>query len=158
MSLHEDVQARLERIRTLWAELKRTRPAARRYSVLVEAIRADSSVYLALLEKQSGIDQTAIVRKEPPRPEDVQRGATVMSHAGHAPAPHTTQATTLVQTPHAIARLERINDLWVELEATRRTSARYEVLIELIHTESVASAGASIGGTILMVDDEESVR
>jgi CheY-like chemotaxis protein len=158
MSLHEDVQARLDRIRTLWAELKRTRPTASRYSVLVEAIRADSSVYLTLLERQSGTGQTAIVRNEPPRSEDVQRGATAVSHAGRSPAPDTMQATTRVQTPQSIARLERINDLWVELEATRRTSARYEVLVTLIHTESVASLGASIGGTILMVDDEESVR
>ena len=157
MSLHEDVQARLDRIRTLWAELKRTRPTARRYNVLVQAIHTDSAVYLALLEKQTGIGQNATLHKEPPRAEDVQ-GAAMRKHGRLALAPGTTRAMPPVPSPPSIARLERINELWLELEQTRRTSARYDVLVELIHTESVASLGVSMSSTILMVDDEESVR
>jgi len=163
MGLHEDVHARLNRIRTLWAELKRTRPSARRYNALVEAIRGDSLVYRALLEKQAGIAQTA-AHKEPSRStepslsEDVQDAAGIGAQGARALTSDTKRESTLAHPSPNIARLERINDLWLELEATRRTSARYEVLVELIHTESAASLGVSMVGTILMVDDEESVR
>jgi CheY-like chemotaxis protein len=159
MSLHDhdDVRARLDRIRALWAELKQTRPTARRYNVLVEAIHADSLVYLALLEKQTGIGQNVILHKEPARSEDVQDAAIVRRH-GRRAAPDATQAMTSVPSAPRIARLERIIELWLELEETRPTSARYEVLVELIHAESMASLGDSMNSTILMVDDEESVR
>jgi CheY-like chemotaxis protein len=158
MSLHDTVHARLDRIRTLWAELKRTRPTARRYNVLVEAIRTDSLVYLALLEKQTGVGQNATLHDEALPSKDVQDAAAVRNHGRRALASDTTRSTGPVPPPPSIARLERINELWLELEETRRTSARYEVLVELIHTESVASLEASMSGTILMVDDEESVR
>jgi CheY-like chemotaxis protein len=156
MSLHDDVNARLDRIRTLWVELKQTRPTARRYHVLVEAIRADSLIYLALLEKQTGIGQNAM--HEAPRLLDVQDAAAAHEPGRRAVSPDTMRTTTPVRPPPSIARLERINELWLELEATRRTSARYEALVELIHAESVASLEVPMSGTILMVDDEESVR
>jgi CheY-like chemotaxis protein len=158
MGLHEDVHARLNRIRTLWAELKRTRPSAGRYNALVEAIRGDSLVYRALLEKQAGIGQTASRSKEPSLSEDVQDAAGIGARGARVLTSDKKLESTLAHPSPNIARLERINDLWLELEATRRTSARYEVLVELIHTESAASLGVSMAGTILMVDDEESVR
>jgi len=37
--------ARLERIKVLWRELQCTRPTSDRYKVLVELIRAESSVH-----------------------------------------------------------------------------------------------------------------
>ena len=40
--------------------------------------------------------------------------------------------------PDVFARLDRIKELWRELERTRRTSPRYEELIGAIHTESLA--------------------
>jgi hypothetical protein len=50
MSSHEDVCARLERIKTLWDELRLTRPRSRRYLALVQKIHAESATYLALVE------------------------------------------------------------------------------------------------------------
>jgi hypothetical protein len=40
--------------------------------------------------------------------------------------------------PDVFTRLDRIKELWHELERTRRTSPRYEELIGAIHTESLA--------------------
>jgi hypothetical protein len=40
--------------------------------------------------------------------------------------------------PDVFARLDRIKELWRELERTRLTSPRYEELIEKIRTESLA--------------------
>jgi hypothetical protein len=40
--------------------------------------------------------------------------------------------------PDVFARLDRIKELWLELERTRRTSPRYEELIAAIHMESLA--------------------
>jgi hypothetical protein len=40
--------------------------------------------------------------------------------------------------PDVFARLDRIKELWRELEGTRRTSPRYEELVGEIRVESVA--------------------
>jgi hypothetical protein len=40
--------------------------------------------------------------------------------------------------PDVYARLDRIKELWRELERTRRTSPRYEELVAEIHSESLA--------------------
>jgi hypothetical protein len=40
--------------------------------------------------------------------------------------------------PDVFARLDRIKELWRELEGTRRTSPRYEDLVAEIRAESVA--------------------
>jgi hypothetical protein len=40
--------------------------------------------------------------------------------------------------PDVFARLDRIKELWRELERTRRTLPRYEELIAEIHSESLA--------------------
>jgi hypothetical protein len=37
-----------------------------------------------------------------------------------------------------LVRLERIKELWLELEGTNRTSARYAALVEMIRAESLA--------------------
>ena len=50
MSSHDDVCARLERIKTLWGELRRTRPRSRRYLDLVHKIHAESAAYLAVVD------------------------------------------------------------------------------------------------------------
>jgi CheY-like chemotaxis protein len=159
MGLHDDVHARLDRIRTLWAELNRTRPASPRYNVLVEAIRADSLAYLALLEGHTDIGGDARQQTEA-RSEDVRAAAIVRKHSRRDPVPDTTRAAPPVARPpgRAHTRLERIKELWLELEQTHRTSARYEALVDLIRAESSASLETSMVGTILMVDDEESVR
>jgi hypothetical protein len=52
MSLLAEVDARLERIKELWRDLERTRPASGRYTALVEVIRTESVAYLALLATQ----------------------------------------------------------------------------------------------------------
>jgi hypothetical protein len=40
--------------------------------------------------------------------------------------------------PDVYARLDRIKELWRELERTRRTSPRYNELVGEIHAESLA--------------------
>jgi hypothetical protein len=40
--------------------------------------------------------------------------------------------------PDVYARLDRIKELWRELERTRRTSPRYDELVAEIHSESLA--------------------
>jgi CheY-like chemotaxis protein len=159
MGLHDDVHARLDRIRTLWAELNRTRPASQRYNVLVEEIRTDSLAYLALIEGHTDIGPDARHRIEA-RPEHVRDAAIVRKHGRRDRVPDATRNAPPVPSPpsRAHTRLERIKELWLELEQTHRTSARYEALVELIRAESAASLGASMVGTILMVDDEEAVR
>jgi hypothetical protein len=47
--------------------------------------------------------------------------------------------------PDVFARLDRIKELWRELERTRRTSPRYEELVRQIRTESVAYQALLIG-------------
>jgi hypothetical protein len=146
MGLHDDVRARLDRIRTLWFELKRTRPTSRRYKVLVEAIRSDSLAHLAILEAQTGIDQITTLQTDA-RPEDVQGTAIVRKRGRRDLAPGTMPAQPPPPPPQGRvrARLERIKELWLELEETRRTSSRYGVLVELIHEESTAFLGGSAG-------------
>jgi CheY-like chemotaxis protein len=159
MGLHDDVHARLDRIRTLWAELNGTRPGSQRYNELVEAIRTDSLAYLALIEGHGDIGRHAGHRTEA-RAEDVREAAIVRKHSRRDPAAGTTRAAPSVPVPptRPHTRLERIKELWLELEQTHRTSARYEALVELIRAESSASLADSMAGTILMVDDEESIR
>jgi hypothetical protein len=113
MSLQPDLHARLERIKQLWRELEGTRPTSGRYDVLVDVIRRESSAYLALLETPRDRDPAA------------------------DPAPAT---VALLSPPNKVhAQVERIKKLWLELEGTRQTSARYQTLIELIHAESLAA-------------------
>jgi hypothetical protein len=45
---------------------------------------------------------------------------------------------TMSSTPDVFARLDRIKELWRELERTRRTSSRYEELVGEIRAESLA--------------------
>jgi hypothetical protein len=40
--------------------------------------------------------------------------------------------------PDVFARLDRIKELWRELERTRQTSPRYDELVDAIHAESLA--------------------
>ena len=110
MSLQTNLQSRLDRIRELWRELEGTRPASGRYDVLVDVIRTESSAYLALLETQRERD----------------------------PAADRIPATTALPSPanRVHAHVERIKKLWLELEGTRQTSARYQTLIQLIDAES----------------------
>jgi hypothetical protein len=113
VNFHSDLNARLERIKELWRELEGERPTSGRYNVLVDVIRRESSAYLALLETQRNRDPAA------------------------DPAP---AAMTLLSPPNKVhAQVERIKKLWLELEGTRQTSARYQTLIELIHAESLAT-------------------
>jgi hypothetical protein len=113
MSVQPDIHSRLERIKELWRELEGTRPTSGRYNVLVDVIRRESSAYLALLETQRDRDPAA------------------------DPAP---AAMALLSPPNKVhAQVERIKKLWLELEGTRQTSARYQTLIELIHAESLAT-------------------
>jgi hypothetical protein len=113
MSLPSDLHARLERIKELWRELEGTRPISGRYNVLVNVIRTESSAYLARLEAQRDGDPAA------------------------DPAP---AAIGLLAHPNKVhTQVERIKKLWLELEGTRQTSARYQALIELIHAESSAA-------------------
>jgi hypothetical protein len=119
MSLHTDVYARLERIKELWRELERTRQTASRYDELVEMIRRESSAYLTLLETQPDRD-----RAQPSRDRADQPAPVAM--------PDLSPPNTV------IGRLERIKELWLELEGTSRTSARYEALVEMIRAESSA--------------------
>jgi hypothetical protein len=119
VSLHTEVYARLERIRELWRELERTRPTSGRYDALVEKIRTESSAYLTLLQTQPDRD-----RAQPDRDRT------------HDPAPAT---IAVLPPPNAVhGHLERIKELWIELEGTSKTSARYEALVEMIHAESLA--------------------
>jgi hypothetical protein len=120
MRLHTDVYARLERIKELWRELERTRQTSSRYDVLVEMIRRESSAYLTLLETQ---------------PER-NRAQTDRDRADQ-PAPVTIADLSPPNT--VMGRLERIKELWLELEGTSRTSARYEALVEMIRSESSAA-------------------
>ena len=113
MSLQPDLHARLERIKQLWRELEGTRPTSGRYDVLVDVIRRESSAYLALLETQRDRDPAADAK--PARVAPVS-------------PPNTVQL-----------QVERIKTLWLELEGTRQTSARYQTLIELIHAESLVA-------------------
>ena len=110
MSWQTDLHARLDRIRELWRELEGTRPASGRYDVLVDVIRTESSAYLALLETQRERDLAA----------------------------DRIPATTALPSPanRVHAHVERIKKLWLELEGTRQTSARYQTLIQLIDAES----------------------
>lgn len=159
MSLHDDVHARLVRVRTLWAELNRTRPTSQKYKVLVDEIRTASLAYLALIEGRTDVGLSP-TRQTDARSED-DRGPTILrQHGIRDLAPDIPHPATSVSSPPSgmHTRLERIKKLWLELEDTPRTSARYEVLIEQIHAESLASPEVSMGGTILMVDDEEPVR
>jgi hypothetical protein len=119
MSLHTDVYARLERIKELWRELERTRQTSSRYDVLVEMIRRESSAYLTLLETQPERDRARPNRERADRPAPV-----TMANLSPADA--------------VVGRLERIKELWLELEGTSRTSARYEALVEMIRAESSA--------------------
>ena len=120
MDLHADLHARLERIKELWRELEGERPTSGRYRVLVDEIRTASSAYLALLETQRDSDPGA--NATPPR---------------IAP----------LSAPNKVrAQVERIKQLWLELQGTRHTSARYQTLVHLIHAESLAgdvTAGAT---------------
>jgi hypothetical protein len=50
MGSHDDVCARLERIKALWDELSRTRPRSPKYLALVQKIRAESAAYLAVVD------------------------------------------------------------------------------------------------------------
>jgi hypothetical protein len=50
MRSHDDVYARLERIKALWGELRRVPPKSRRYLTLVEKIHAESAAYLAVVD------------------------------------------------------------------------------------------------------------
>jgi hypothetical protein len=50
MDSHDDVCARLERIKVLWDELSLTRPRSRSYLALVEKIHAESAAYVALVD------------------------------------------------------------------------------------------------------------
>jgi hypothetical protein len=110
MSLQTDLHARLERIRELWRQLEGTRTTSGRYDALVDVIRTESSAYLALLETERGRGPAA--ERIPARTEPLS-------------------------PPNRVhAQVERIKKLWLELEGTRQTSARYQALIELIHAES----------------------
>ena len=113
MRLQPDLHARLGRIKELWHELEGTRPTSGRYNELVDVIRRESSAYLALLETQRDRDPAA------------------------DPAPATIAPLSPPNKVHA--QVERIKKLWLELEGTRQTSARYQTLIELIHGESLAA-------------------
>ena len=119
MSLHTDVYARLERIKELWRELERTRQTSSRYDVLVEMIRRESSAYLTLLESQPERGRAQADRDRADQPAPVTMA--------DLPPPST-----------VVGRLERIKELWLELEGTSRTSARYEALVEMIRAESSA--------------------
>jgi hypothetical protein len=119
VTLHTDVYARLERIKELWRELERTRPTSGRYNALVDMIRAESSAYLTLLETQPDRD-----RAQPDRDRADQ------------PTPATMADLSPPNPLHG--RLERIKELWLELEGTSRTSPRYEALVEMIRAESSA--------------------
>jgi hypothetical protein len=50
MDSHDEVYARLERIKALWDELRRARPRSRTYLDLVQKIHAESAAYLAVVE------------------------------------------------------------------------------------------------------------
>jgi hypothetical protein len=119
MSLHTDVYARLERIKELWRELERTRQTSSRYDVLVEMIRRESSAYLTLLESQPERARAQADRDRADQPAPVTMA--------DLPPPNT-----------VVGRLERIKELWLELEGTSRTSARYAALVEMIRAESSA--------------------
>jgi hypothetical protein len=56
MSSHEDVVARLEHIKSLWDQLRRTRPKSRKYRALVEEIHAESAAYLAVVDAVRSVD------------------------------------------------------------------------------------------------------
>jgi hypothetical protein len=113
MSLQTDLHARLERIRELWRELEGTRTTSGSYNVLVDVIRTESSAYLTLLETERGRDPAA----------------------GRTPA-----RTELLSHPNRVhTQVERIKKLWLELEGTGRTSARYLTLLELINAESLGA-------------------
>ena len=113
MSLQTDLHGRLGRIRELWRDLEGERPASGRYNMLVDVIRTESSAYLALLETQRDRDPAADAKP-----------------ARVAP----------VSPPNRVQlQVERIKTLWLELEGTRQTSARYQTLIELIHAESLVA-------------------
>jgi hypothetical protein len=119
MRLHTDVYARLERIKELWRELERTRQTSSRYDVLVEMIRRESSAYLTLLETQPERD-----RAQPDRDRAYRQAPVTMAD--------------LRPPSTVVGPLERIKELWLELEGTSRTSARYEALVEMIRAESSA--------------------
>ena len=54
MSPCDEVSVRLERIKELWRELKRTPRNSPTYDVLIEKIRTESAAYLALIDAQAG--------------------------------------------------------------------------------------------------------
>jgi hypothetical protein len=115
MSWRADVDTRLDRIKRLWRELERTRPASGTYNELIGAIRTESLAYLALLEaKPAGVPPDETI---PPKIADLSPPDKVH------------------------VQLNRIKELWLELEGTRRTSARYKALIDLIHAESMSADG-----------------
>jgi hypothetical protein len=54
---HDEVRARLERIKALMSELTRTPRPSARHLALVEEIHAETAAYLAALEAAQGVDR-----------------------------------------------------------------------------------------------------
>jgi hypothetical protein len=51
-----DVNAPLERVKTLWGELSKTPTKSTRYKVLADKIRAEGRAYLAAVDAAKGAD------------------------------------------------------------------------------------------------------
>jgi hypothetical protein len=58
MRSHNEVYARLERIKKLWLVLEHVQPTTPRYKALMNEIHAESVAYLALLAAQDDLGQT----------------------------------------------------------------------------------------------------
>jgi hypothetical protein len=64
MSSHDEITARLGRVKELWRQLEQVRPTMPRYKELMKEIHAESLAYQALLTAQYDLDRRQNDRRQ----------------------------------------------------------------------------------------------